>query len=190
MSGKPVPICAVAFLSLFFAVSGYAVNPQPLLDDKPEKLSSTLVLVDDKEPGDRLLVSGTVYDRNGKKPMPGVTLYIYHTDRNGLYHRDENSVPRIHGWLKTDKDGRYEIRTIKPGSYPRQRIAAHIHIKASGEGIPEHYVEELHFEGDPYVSERDRQRNASNDKKFSTVAELKKGEDGVLRAVYNIRLKK
>jgi protocatechuate 3,4-dioxygenase beta subunit len=191
MFAKPKPALMALFLAaLLFEASTFAFHPPLFANDKPKDLSSTLILVDEKEPGDRLIVSGIVYDRSGKKSMPGITLYVYHTDKDGLYNRDENSVPQIQGWLKTDKDGRYEIRTIKPGPYPRQRIAAHIHIQASSDGIPEHYVEELHFEDDPYLSERKRQRDAKNDEKFSTIAKLEKGKDGVLTAVYNIRLKR
>ncbi|MEX2088444.1 MAG: hypothetical protein WEB62_01690, partial [Bacteroidota bacterium] len=55
-----------------------------------------------------------------KTPAAGVLLYVYQTDATGAYNNDDGSWqrPRINGWFRTDKNGRYEIRTIKPGSYP------------------------------------------------------------------------
>lgn len=35
---------------------------------------------------------------------------------------------RLEGWAKTDFEGRFEFRTIRPGPYPGRREAAHIHL--------------------------------------------------------------
>ena len=37
------------------------------------------------EKGKRLLVKGTVYQRDGKTPAPNTIIYYWHTDSNGYY---------------------------------------------------------------------------------------------------------
>jgi hypothetical protein len=44
---------------------------------------------------------------DGVTPAAGVILYAYHTDAAGLYGRTPNADPRIQGWVRTDKAGRF-----------------------------------------------------------------------------------
>ncbi|MBY0436526.1 MAG: intradiol ring-cleavage dioxygenase, partial [Cyclobacteriaceae bacterium] len=37
------------------------------------------------EPGTRLIVTGKVYQRDGRTPAPGVIVYYWQTDSKGLY---------------------------------------------------------------------------------------------------------
>src|SRR5215217_3882971 len=46
-----------------------------------EKLSWADTLPDFNEPGPKLEISGTVYQKDGKIPAAGVVLYVYHTDQ-------------------------------------------------------------------------------------------------------------
>jgi protocatechuate 3,4-dioxygenase beta subunit len=43
-------------------------------------------------------------------------MYAYHTDAHGIYNEQKSLqvAPRLQGWLKTDADGRYEYRSIRP----------------------------------------------------------------------------
>jgi protocatechuate 3,4-dioxygenase beta subunit len=134
------------------------------------------------EPGERLLFSGTVYEPDGKTPAPGVDLLIYHTDVQGLYRRpgDGSESSRLWARLRTDERGRYELRTIKPGPYPNERIPAHIHLEAEKPGYRK-LVLEVVFEGDPFVTDAYRRADVG-------IRPLEKGADGTLRCVYDFRL--
>src|SRR5262245_2985766 len=90
------------------------------------------------EPGDALVVSGIVRGADGK-PMPNAIVYVYQTDHRGYYSpktaaRDES--PRLFGYLKTDSQGRYEFRTIRPGGYPDSKVPQHIHYEVTVPGRP------------------------------------------------------
>ena len=104
---------------------------QKAVASRAENVAAKVTIVSDKEPGEPLIVSGTIYAPDGKKPLEGITLYVYQTDATGMYSTSggggDNRNTRIHGVMRTGADGRYEFRTIRPASYPGTRISAHIH---------------------------------------------------------------
>ena len=120
----------------------------------------------------------------------GVELYVYHTDHQGYYSpgTNDNSNPRLEATLYTDEEGRYEFRTIKPGPYPGGGVPAHIHYVASGSGYPEQR-RDLHFEDDPHLSERARER-AREAGRFGSVRPVGRDADGVLRVTFDLRLRR
>ena len=138
------------------------------------------------EPGERLLFSGTVYEPDGKTPAPGVDLLIYHTDVQGLYRHEgprgggNAGTSRLWARLRTDERGRYELRTIKPGPYPNQRIPAHIHVEAEKPGYRK-LVLEVVFEGDPFVTDAYRRDDVG-------IRLLERAGDGTLRCAYDFKL--
>src|SRR5258706_13601420 len=84
------------------------------------------------EPGQPLIISGTIYKKDGTTPAPGVILYLYHTDNSGRYSPSTGQTAgkrhgHLRGWIKTGTDGHYQFRTIKPMPYPNGKIPAHIH---------------------------------------------------------------
>ena len=135
-----------------------------------------------KEPGEALVISGVVYKADRKTPAPGTRIYVYQTDREGWYSRpvSDNRNPRIKGWLTVAQDGRYEIQTIRPGSYPNSRNPQHIHIHLAAEGIPEHVIDEYQFADDPLL-DSSRKAIADREGRWSHVVKLAKGADGVWR---------
>ncbi|MGH7597949.1 MAG: hypothetical protein ACREOI_16490 [bacterium] len=141
-----------------------------------------IVITSKDEPGEPLIVSGTVYKPDGKTSVEGITVYVYHTDAEGYYRKGSNSSsnPRLHGTMRTNAEGKYEFRTIKPGAYPGGGNPAHIHYVLSGKGY-EKQNDEVMFEGDPYLTPRDRSS--------ISVRPLARGKDGVWRCVYDIKLK-
>lgn len=148
-------------------------------------------IVSDNEPGEPLIVSGTIYSPDGKQPLEGITLFVYQTDATGVYTTSggDNRATRIHGVMRTDAQGKYEFRTIKPGSYPNSRNPAHIHAYVSGPGYPEYWIDEYHFSDDPFISDEDKRR-ASGQGTFSPILSPKRGADGILRAVRDIRVER
>ena len=60
-----------------------------------------VVIVSDKEPGDQMIISGTIYAPDGRTPLKDIDLFVYQTDATGLYStsgsRGDNRNTRIHG---------------------------------------------------------------------------------------------
>jgi protocatechuate 3,4-dioxygenase beta subunit len=141
----------------------------------------------ENEPGRRLVVRGQVFRPDGRTPAAGVILYAYHTDAAGLYNPRGVPGARLHAWVRTDVEGRYEYRSIRPGAYPGRTVAAHIHLQLWGKGVPPQYNYDVLFEDDPLVSAEDR-RLSSGLGSFAFV-HAPREEKGVLHLTHDIRLK-
>jgi len=118
----------------------------------PSDAPFTVVIAGPDEPGERMVVTGRTLA--GEKPVAGVSLYVFHTDSNGLYApgiSDLNAAelnPRLHGSLRTDALGRYQFETIRPGSYDNGPAHVHYVVKAPGY---EPLLLSLQFDDDPIV---------------------------------------
>ena len=125
----------------------------------------TLPAFAENEP--RLKITGTVLQADAKTPAPNVILYIYHTNRKGIYETrgDEQGWAKRHGyirgWIKTDASGRYSFYTFRPASYPNGREPQHIHITVKEPGKKEYYLDDFLFTDDPYLTSEIR-NNRSN----------------------------
>lgn len=161
--------------------------------EKPANVPWKTTIVGEGERGEPLVVSGTIYTPDGRAPLSGIDLFVYQTDATGVYSTrgdgGDNRNTRIHGLMRTNAEGRYEFRTIKPGSYPRTRNAAHIHAYVSGPGYPEYWIDEYLFADDPFVTEDVRQRFAGKGS-FSPILSVTRGSDGVLRGVRDIKVER
>lgn len=187
---------AASFSTLpFLATLNAWAAPQ---EDDPAKVSAggpanpswRTALLSPKEPGELLTVTGIIYAPDGRTPVEGARLYVYQTDARGLYvpRLSLRRTPRIRGWMKTGADGRYEFRSIKPGSYPNNRTPAHIHASLSAPSQAEHWIDDFLFEGDAYLSEKDKAA-PGRDGEFSNVLRLTRDPDGAWRSVRHIRLR-
>ena len=189
---------AACLVSGFLVCAGIArtLNAEPPPDceycgapDAPpvSQLSSRAVIAPSDEPGERLVISGVVYEPDGRTPAPGVMMYVWQTDATGVYPRagDQRGNARRHGrlraWLITDEQGRYELETIKPAPYPGETMAAHIHATLTREGQSERYIADFLFDGDPFISEREA-RASQEAGRLGPVLTLVRGEDGFLHA--------
>ncbi len=144
------------------------------------------------EPGEPLVLTGRVLQPGGETVAPGVVLYVYHTNAEGVYPRrgDEAGWARRHGylrgWLKTDAAGRYEIQTIRPASYPSATEPAHIHLTVKEPDRQEYWIDSFHFAGDPLLT---RAFQAGlDDRGGSGIIELTRDADGVWRGHRDIIL--
>ena len=111
------------------------------------------------EKGQKLLITGTVFNLDGRTPAPNVIIYYWQTDQNGYYSpkqgMDEKAKQHGHirGWVKTDENGKYSIYTIKPAPYPNENIPAHIHTSIKEPNIEdEYYIDEFVFDDDKLLT--------------------------------------
>lgn len=150
---------------------------------------SAIEIATPQEPGTRIHLSGTIFDPNGK-PLPGVKMFLYHTDATGYYSRPVNDPrqARLRGTLWSDASGQYSFHTIKPAHYGdvSSPPAIHIHVHLQPPNGPEHWVESFYFEGDPQLRIEDANRNRELGR-FSKVVSLS-AKDGLLKGLRDFRI--
>lgn len=132
-----------------------------MLQGMPANLVSSVRIGDANEPGERLTISGTIYKADGRTPAADVILYVYHTNEKGLYApAPGQTLAKRHGhlraWMKTDNQGRYTFMTIRPGAYPSNRAAQHIHPIILEPDGRYYYIDEYLFDDDPLLTDQER----------------------------------
>lgn len=128
-----------------------------------------IVLVTKDEPGIPLTVHGVVRGEDGT-PAADAMVYLYHTNAKGSYDRDggpviSDSTKQAHlfGYVRTDKEGRFEVRTVRPASYPDTDQSAHIHVVLTGPGKDQRMTNsEVVFDDDPKLTPPERTRDRSS----------------------------
>ena len=138
-------------------------GPGPVWADISEEDADLTTNAGTGEPaiGERIIVTGHVYDEDGKG-MPGVIMEIWQANACGRYvHWRETAFPAPLdpnfigvGQCMTNEDGEYRFLTIKPGPYPwgnhpNAWRPAHIHISILGPSLGSRLVTQMYFEGDP-----------------------------------------
>ncbi len=126
-------------------------------------------LVGPDEPGDRLVLTGTVLSSDCRTPLPGALIEIWQANNAGLYDTSkpgnftEATSFHLRGMLYTNENGQYEIETIVPGRYPVppnlpgfEKYAglmrpAHIHFRVI-ESLHIPLTAQLYFKGDPFIA--------------------------------------
>ncbi len=114
--------------------------------------------------GEVILVRGQVTDLNGR-PIEGVQVDIWQANHWGRYAhpRDRNTAPldphfQGIGITRTDDEGRYGFRTIKPAPYPLDALsstgyrARHIHFRLAHDNAGR-VSTQMYFEGDPLLAD-------------------------------------
>lgn len=137
----------------------------------------TLPLFQENDP--KLKISGVVFKEDGKTPASDVIVYIYHTNRLGVYQTkgDEKGWARRHGfirgWTKTGKDGRYTFYTFRPAGYPGRSDPEHIHVTVKEPDKNEYWIDEIVFDDDPRLTKKERE------------ARENRGGSGIVKPVKN-----
>lgn len=123
--------------------------------DIPREINAIDTSVGWSENGQKLIITGTIYQLDGRTPAPNVILYYWHTNQNGLYadekglHQKARPHGYLRGWIKTDRNGKYTINTIRPAPYPNEISPAHIHLSIKEPEISnEYYAEDIVFDDD------------------------------------------
>ncbi|MBT8232625.1 MAG: intradiol ring-cleavage dioxygenase [Saprospiraceae bacterium] len=130
--------------------------------DKELLTVDTLPNFQETEP--KLKISGTVFQKDGKTPAENVIIYIYHTNRDGLYEMkgDEEGWAKRHGyirgWVKTGKDGKYTFYTFRPAAYPNEPVQEHIHMTIKEPKFNKYYIDEIVFDDDPLLTDNERKK--------------------------------
>ena len=142
-------------------VGGGCDGCELMFEGMPKTLGWRTSIAPAGEAGEPLEMRGVIYQKDGRTPAPGVILYVYHTDATGHYSpAPGQTLGRRHGhlrgWMKTDRDGRYEFRTIRPAPYPGHQIPAHIHPVVKEPGKNEYYLDEYVFDDDPILTPEKR----------------------------------
>ncbi|MAE87210.1 MAG: intradiol ring-cleavage dioxygenase [Flammeovirgaceae bacterium] len=143
----------------------------PFAYKMPTDLSSSDTSPGWKQKGQKIILTGIVYKRDGKTPASNVIIYYYHTDIHGIYSTNTNeplNMPKnklgqthgyIRGWLKTEKDGKYTIKTVLPGTYPSRAEPAHVHITVKEKNMEEpYYLDDFVFDDDPLLTSERRNK--------------------------------
>jgi protocatechuate 3,4-dioxygenase beta subunit len=173
-------------LGFIVSLTVLAAGPPPTPSAPPD-VTSVGTIAGSSEPGSRLSIMGQVFAPDGVTPAAGVIVYAYQTDSGGQYHNDPDThVARLHGWAKTDAEGRYEFRTIRPGPYPGRNVAAHVHFHIYGGGYPLQWTPDLMFADDPLIRP-EQVRSSAALGKFANVQAPVRAVDGSQHCTFNIR---
>lgn len=144
--------------------------------------------------GRPLRLEGVVYCTDGRTPAPGVVIYAYQTNAQGLYVNGVRGTEaswrhgRLRGWIKTGMDGRYRFDTIKPAPYPDDILPAHIHFTVLEPGRRPYWIDDIVFAGEFGVTPA--YRVSMVDKGGNGFVRLARGDAGVLIARRDIMLER
>jgi protocatechuate 3,4-dioxygenase beta subunit len=153
----------------------------------PADVAWKTALATDADKGERMVISGTIYEPDGKTPAPNTLIYLYHTDIYGHYgQKGEPRHGRYRGWMLTDSAGRYEFSSIRPASYPDSTIAAHVHMTLTTATLRENSVDSILFEWDRFITTRER--NDIGRGGFNPILKMEKRADGIMHGVRDIQL--
>ena len=108
------------------------------------------VLFPDSAPGRHIRLGGAVVDGTGKT-VPDSLLEFWQADSAGHFGGPRESTCSGFGRVMTDKDGRYEIRTVIPGQVAGANgspQAPHILVVLFARGLLKQVVTRVYFEGE------------------------------------------
>jgi catechol 1,2-dioxygenase len=121
------------------------------------------------EPGDKLVLTGTVFSADCQTPIPGALIEVWQANKSGLYDTNkpgnftEVTAFNLRGMLYANEQGQYAIETIMPGRYPippnlpgLEKYAgltrpAHIHFRVM-DSLHVPLTTQLYFKDDPFIA--------------------------------------
>lgn len=184
-------ISTIATTGYTQTIGGPCQGCEALLEYGNKKLNAVDTLPEFDITNPKMIVTGTVYQSDGKTPASDVIIYAYHTNRDGIYPTKGNETGwarrhgYIRGWTKTDEDGRYTFYTFRPATYPSRSEPAHVHLTIKEPNKQEYWIDSILFEGDPLITEK--VRKSKGNRAGSGIIKLKQ-KDGYLIANRDIYL--
>jgi len=163
-------------------VGGGCDGCELMFEGMPRALDWRTAIAGSGEAGEPLEMRGVIYRSDGKTPAPSVILYVYHTDAKGYYSPAPGQTQgrrhgHLRGWMKTDRMGRYEFRTLRPAPYPSGEVPAHIHPVVKEPGKNEYYLDEYVFADDPLLTRE--KRGKLENRGGSGIVEVSRNKNGV-----------
>lgn len=202
MKNLVILFCLTFILSSFNLVSGqkYAgtldkvpsdyKKRNPIYDYSEKQLNNTDTIPDFNTKSNKLKITGTIYQSDGKTPAKDVILYVSQPDENGDYVLKKDALRKRYvyhqGWIKTNADGKYTLYTFVPGKYLRTKELKQIHRVIKEPGKPEYEIKSFFFHDDPLIPELTL---ACRAKAVSSMLRLEK-EGNMYVAKKDIRLNK
>lgn len=157
-------------------------------------------MVEFDDGGEPTILRGVVRGPDGD-PIVGAVVDVWQNAATGFYAVQQPDVQpptNLRGRYRTDAEGRYEVRTVRPVPYPipndgpvgrllrdtgrHEWRAAHIHLKASAPGFQPLTTHVFDLQSDYLESD------TVFGVKDSLVADFVPGDDGVLVCVHDIVL--
>ncbi|MBP6391725.1 MAG: hypothetical protein KA175_12055 [Flavobacteriales bacterium] len=154
---RPAPRADAAPAVPAYECDGPDQEVQCFFTNLPADLGPVMTIAAPDEPGDRMIIRGRVLRADTKTPYAGAVLYAYNTDITGHYATSDTNDHilrwhgRLHGWCRTDADGRYELHSIRPGAYPNGKAPAHIHAAVQLQNGAAFWINDFVFADDPHL---------------------------------------
>jgi catechol 1,2-dioxygenase len=148
---------------------GYALVGPFYRANAPQRKRGASIASDDTD-GERVRISGRVYDLTTRAPIGGAVLDVWQAATNGFYENQDPTQPdyNLRGRFQTDNDGTFELVALLPTPYPVPidgpvgellRLAkrqpnrpAHIHFIVSAPNY-ECLITQVFRSGDPIIDE-------------------------------------
>jgi len=170
----------------------------PFYTEGPPELPLGASIVRPGTPGEPCVASGTIKDPKGK-PVAGAVIDVWQAGGDGFYDVQKPDGVNLRARFRSDGDGRFVFRCVKPASYPvphdgpvgklltatgrHPMRPGHLHFMISAPGF-EKLTTHLFVKGDKYLDS-----DAVFGVKQSLVVDFKKGKDGVAECRYDFVLK-
>jgi protocatechuate 3,4-dioxygenase beta subunit len=183
---------ASLFLSNLLSAQDLADNYKKrhaIYDYTETRLNNTDTIPGYGAQGEKLRITGTIYEHDGVTPASNVLLYICQADAEGDYQSKKVNGKRTlkhQGWIKTDTNGNYTFYTFIPGTHwgTKDLMQIHGYIKLPDTktvyAIP-HFV----FDNDPFLKKSCRKKIEKRG--INNILKLER-KDGLLIGKRNIIL--
>lgn len=128
-----------------------------------QDLSNTDTIPGFETKGNKLKISGIVYDSDGVTPASNVIISIEQADERGDFDlRETNGESYLHnrGFIKTDSDGAYTFYTYIPGNDRRFNLPQQLFAKVKEPNDPPYEIASFLFDEDPLLTKLCRKRIA------------------------------
>jgi len=138
-----------------------------------------------------LNLHGIIFKEDGKTPLKDAIVEIWQCDENEHYDNTSDDF-LFRGAVKTEKNGRYEFKTIVPVPYkanPDNENSwrpAHIHMRVSSSSQQD-LITQLYLKGDQYI---DKDRSSSSPQAINRILSLTKNSANENVLVFDIVMSK